>query len=205
MYKIVFLFSFMAIISCSGGSHSESNNPFLSKDSAKIKKGGIVMPSDNVVLNFMKWYRDNFDKLNQFYLMSDNDDSTHMINGKWGDSTVYYTVNFKGTEKFLEVLNSSGFLSKKYIDNKRKSIRERSIELANAKQSDGPPDGFSAEEIFYLNDIEEYFPLLNKAKVTQFEHNDRFAIYKIDLFEYIEFKLSKYGDKWMIDEIRIME
>jgi hypothetical protein len=99
------------------------------------------------------------------------------------------------------VLSSSGFLSKKYIDSKRKSFKERSIELTKAKQSDGPPEGFSAEEIFYMNDIEDIFPSVNNAKVTQIEKKENFGIYKVDLFENREFKLSKYGDNWLIDEI----
>ena len=36
--------------------------------------------------------------------LSNKNDSTHLISGKWGDSTAYYTINTKGTEKFLKVL-----------------------------------------------------------------------------------------------------
>jgi hypothetical protein len=194
MKKITLLLCFILAIfySCRMNSSNSANS-----------KAGEFESADKVVIGFLEWYRDNFDKMHPFYLMSEKDDSTHMISGRWGDSTVFYSINNKGTEKFLKVLNSSGFLSKKYINNKRKSFKKRGGELIEAKQSDGPPLGFSAEEVLYLNDIEETFPLVKKAKVTQIELNDKSAIYKVDIFENIQFKLSNYDGKWLIDEIEL--
>ena len=201
MKKITLLVGFIVIVfySCKLNNSSNSNS---AKDSITTSKAIEFETSDKVVLSFLIWYRDNFNKMNSFCITSDKDDSTHIINGKWGDSTVYYTVNFKGAEKFLKVLSSSGFLSTKFLDEKRKSFKERADELVKARQSDGPPLGFSAEEIFYLNDIEEtVFPLVNKAKVIQIKLNNRSAIYKVDIFENKKFKLSNYDGKWLIDEI----
>lgn len=121
-------------------------------NSCKLNNSGSnsrnLKSPDQVVIKFLEWYRDNYDQLYKFYEISEKDDSSHMINGKIGDSTVYYTINYKGTEKFLNSLKSCGFLSDKYLKNKRNSFKKRGKILNEAKQNDGPPEGFSAEEIF---------------------------------------------------------
>jgi hypothetical protein len=187
-----------------------SCNPNNSNDSTKESQTDSietritrVYPPDTVVLNFLVWYRDNYEKTHPFYIVTEKNDSS-IIHGKWGDSTTYYSVNFKGTEMFLQFLNSSRCLSPKYLENKRTSFKERAAELAEYKQWDGPPDGFSAEEIFYLNDLEEYFPKISKAKITDLIIKGDSASCKVDIFEGFRFKLSKYNNgKWLIDEIEL--
>jgi hypothetical protein len=162
-----------------------------------------TMPPDSVVLKFLNWYKINFKKSDTFYFVSDKNDSSHIINGRWGDSTIFYSVNFKGTEKFLKFLNSSNCLSNKYIENKRVSFKERSIKLDKQKQWDYPPYGFSADEVFFSNMIESLVPSLEKAKIETINSDKNFIKLKFNTSDYpAVFSLSKYDNKWLIDDIK---
>jgi len=198
----IFLFAIFFIgFSCNTNNSSDNSNK---SQIDSIVKNPRIYPPDTVVLNFLIWYRDNFEKMHPFYTISDKNDSS-MISGKWGDSTTYFSVNFKGTEKFLKFLSSSNCLSKKYLDNKRKYIKERAIELLKYKQWDGPPIGFSAEEIFYMNDIEDYFRLIQKAKIIDLVIKGNTATCKVDFFERKLFRLSTYNNRWLIDDIEFFD
>ena len=62
-------------------------------------------PAANI-LNFLRWYRANSQQLKKIELV------THSTNP---DSASYYVVNAAGTEKYLNELKKSGFVSDKYI------------------------------------------------------------------------------------------
>jgi len=60
------------------------------------------------ILNFLRWYRANITQLKKIEMVS------HSTNP---DSAMYYTVNTAGTEKYLDELQKSGFVSEKYLTN----------------------------------------------------------------------------------------
>ena len=146
----------LLIISCNSNISNNSN--------ITIKR---LQYPDSVAISFLKWYKTNYKKIEKFYAMSAKNDSSYLINGKCGDSTFYYSVNFKGTVKFLELLKSSKCLSDKYLNVLRQSFSDRNNVLISKKQFDGPPDGFSADEVFMTNDIEELLNLLETTDQSE--------------------------------------
>ena len=84
-----------------------------------------------------------------------------------------------------------------------KSIINLCIGLEKAKQFDGPPIGFSADEIFYTNETEHIFSFLDKIKIDTLKNlRDKIDL-RINLDDYkFEFQLSKYNNQWLIDEIK---
>ena len=60
----------------------------------------IETSPDSTVISFLKWYRENEDRLHQIQLLT----------GGLDDTTSFYSVDFEATENYLAELKKSGFL-----------------------------------------------------------------------------------------------
>jgi hypothetical protein len=189
----------LIVLSCNQGLNNKKDS--FSGDSMKVKIHNL--PPDSVVYAFLKWYKVNMSLIDTFNIMTDKDDSVHIINGRMNDSSYFYSLNNKGVEKFLNLLKSCDCFSETYLENKRASFKKRGKELDEYKQNDGPPNGFSADEIFLSNESDEIvLELVNEKNIIS-EINDKKAIVKYTNSLYpTEFVLIKDNDKWFINEVK---
>ena len=187
------------VMSCNQG--TQDKNKSQSNDSLIMKVHNL--PPDSVVYKFIKWYNDNMSMIDTFNIMTDKNDSLHIINGRMNDSLYFYSLNIKGVEKYLKLLKSSDCFSDSYIDNKRISFKRKGKELDKNKQNDGPPFGFSADEVFLSNESDEIIQTLVNNKNKIIDLKDSKAVVKYNNSNYpVEFVLIKDKDKWLIDKVK---
>ena len=200
IYNLLLFVCILCFFSCHNYQKKALNNPSADTNvSAQI----VEAPQDSVIFSFLKWYENNLEELNSFYSLSDVEDSSHIINGRWGDSTIYYSFNYKGSEKLLELLKSSKCLSEKYINDLRDSFKKRAVELDKNKQWDGPPTGFSADLVFNSNETEDIISELRKTTYQLVNSGENWINLKNVNTDYtFEFSLSKRNNKWLIDRIK---
>ena len=146
---------------------------------------------DSTVINFLKWYRDNEERLSKIQL----------IKGGWPDTTTFYSVDFNQTEKYLLELSKSNFLSEKFISDLRDYFKTSNEYLIQHHENDGPPSGFDADLIMKSQDYDDVWTNIDKAKELSKDISSNKANLKFQFAgNYkMEFSLSKTGNKWLID------
>jgi len=157
--------------------------------------GADDMSAGNTTLNFYKWYRDNQNI--QTRLVNNACDDTF-------DSTRFYSVDFKATEKYLTALKNSGFISDKYILDWRDYFKECDKNFKKSPINEGPPEGFDYDFVMNSQDFETELNTVEKAKISEImgakEKNTvtvQFLTGTIRTFE-----LSLVDNKWYIDKIK---
>ena len=189
----------LIITSCNLSRQDKNNNQ--SNDSLIVNVHNL--PPDSVVYKFIKWYKDNMSLIDTFNIMTDKNDSLHIINGRMNDSLYFYSINNKGVDKYLKLIKSCDCFSDTYLETKRISFQKRGKELDKNKQNDGPPFGFSADEIFLSNESDEIVQTLVNDKNKIVDLKDTKAVVKYNNRYYpIEFVLIKDKDKWFIDQVK---
>jgi hypothetical protein len=164
-----------------------------------------VPPSDETfnkqpaanILNFLRWYRANSQQLKKIELV------THSTNP---DSASYYVVNTAGTEKYLEELKKSGFVSDKYIAWWRAYFDMVNEKLKKAPQTTAPVSGLDFDFVMLSKDCEEDLKRIEKSTVdNQKIANDEGSItVGLPTVGRLKYWISKQDGKWMIDEIKDM-
>ena len=195
MSKLITLIILVLLVACNNVDSSRQQND---KKDPNIKPGGkingnVKHESVKTVFDFLKWYRKNYNELNQIKLVN-NSEADH-------DSTKYYSVNFKGTEDYLLRLKRNGFISDKYIDKWRRYFQEREENLRKNPQKDGPPDGFEFDFILWTQEIDETLEKIDHPKLIDVKESSTSSIVKVDIMMRIGFTLSKRNGKWLIDNI----
>lgn len=148
---------------------------------------------DSTVISFLKWYRDNEDRLHQIQLLT----------GGLADTTTFYSVDFEATEKYLTELKKSGFLSDKFLGDLRQHFFKSNEYLKQHPQNDGPAPGFEADLIMKSQDYMDVWDSLESVKVIEQKRTAGRDTIKMIFAGYYKTKyyLTKYGDKWKIDNI----
>ena len=145
-----------------------------------------------VVLDFLKWYKENRERLDKFDLVS----------GKPGDSTKAYRVDFNETEKYLAELKKSGFVSDKYIDSFRQYFITADANLEKYPQYDGPAEGFGYDLVLKAHDYGEILDHIRKMKfVTKPVNADSSKVYVRLPNVVMVMILSRSGNSWLLDSL----
>jgi hypothetical protein len=153
-------------------------------------------PAANI-LNFLRWYRANSQQLKKIELV------THSTNP---DSASYYVVNAAGTEKYLNELKKSGFVSDKYISWWRAYFNMVNEKLKKEPQTAAPVSGLDFDFVMLSKDSEEDLKRIEKSTVdNQKIANDEGSItVGLPTTGRLKYWISKQDGKWMIDEIKDM-
>jgi hypothetical protein len=140
------------------------------------------------VLSFLKWYKDNYTKINIFDIVRKNN------NG-------YYSVDFAQVEKYLASLNNGEYLSSEFINKEREYFKKCDSSFKKNLQNDGPPVGLDFDFILLTQDTESAFIAINNPMLLAVKIQDKDASIKIDIDMRLEFKLKEINGKWKINDI----
>jgi len=160
---------------------------------AKNVAPNVVSP-ESTIIAFLKWYKYNEERLRQIQLLT----------GGLKDTTTFYSVNFKATEKYLSELKKSGFLSDRFLEDLRTHFIQANEYLKQHPQHDGPAPGFEADLIMKSQDYMDVFENLDNVKVLDKNMNGNKAYLKLMFAGYYKTKyyLAMHRNKWLIDKIQ---
>lgn len=149
------------------------------------------------ILNFLRWYRANNTQLKKIEVVTH---STHP------DSAKYYVVNAEGTEKYLDELKKSGFVSDKYIARWRAYFNKCSEDLRKTPQTEAPVKGLDFDFVMLSKDCEDDLGHIEKSTV---EHqkiaNDEGSVtVGLPTVGRLRYWIEKQDDKWLIVDIKDM-
>ena len=184
------------LIACQSNSKTDSPKPAdESQDNStgKINNQLTNQASALTVINFLKWYKGNYETIYQYNLVNN-------AGGEY-DSTKFYSVNFKETEKYLSKLKSGGFISDSYIEGWRKYFIEREENFKSNLQNDGPPDGFEYDFVLMTQEIDETLNSIDNPKLINVSESSDSSVVKIDIMMRLSFSLRKNNNIWLIDRI----
>ncbi|MBH8557802.1 hypothetical protein [Hymenobacter negativus] len=139
---------------------------------------------------FLRWYLSlvDYEKPNPEYsglnfkipVTSETDSSVAAsIRPENRSSTKYYQMDWPSVDNYLAMLGKSGYFSKSYLQEKRASLLHRGKALDASKMEDGEPEGFEADEVFWM--MELYAPSdINRLRVYRAPDNKvRDGIYEL--------------------------
>jgi hypothetical protein len=168
-------------------------------DSLTTNKGdNYNSPATKTVVNFLKWYRDNMDRLAKIEMLNNYPSSE--------DSTKYYSVNFEGTEQYLTELKNSGYISDQYIATWRQYFVKCENDFKRIRQREGPPEGFEFDFIMWSQTYDDDLPNIEKANVRKYRENKDKAslILEFPSSMKIGYSLRSENGKWLIYDIKEM-
>jgi hypothetical protein len=130
MRSICLLFILASLASCSTGDASKQ----LAAPAATGSRSALSTASspEKTVREYLNWYSNNQDKLPRNFV---TEFRSH-------DTSDYYTVDFRVTEKWLGTLRNSNLLSNKYLQHWRTYFKQYADTLEVHHQNDGPAIGF---------------------------------------------------------------
>lgn len=162
-------------------------------ESASINKD---KESVTTVIAFLKWYQENFDRVNQFPLIN------HYSVSEEYDSTHFYSVNFKETGNYLSALKESNLISEKYIKKWENYFKICDSKFKSTPQNDGPPEGFEFDFILWNQEPKYTLENVDSLKMIEVLETPFNATVKIDIASSIlKFDLTKEKEKWLIDNV----
>lgn len=141
------------------------------------------------VQEFLTWYEKNYQTANSFNIVNQGDG-------------VFYSVNFEETEKYLEYLSQSGFVSEAYLASFREYFKKADADFKNDPINEGPPPGFDFDIILYTQEPELIFENSRQpdAYVVSANKNTSTIQYLAGGFG-LRFTLSRNNQHWLIDSI----
>ena len=197
MKKTCFIITCVIMIGCRNNSRIDASiQEYNEKTESNIDETLTNKESLNTVIDFLNWYKNNYETVNQLNLVKNK--------GVNYDSTKFYSVNFEESEKYLKKLKSSGFISDNYINKWRKYFKEHDEYLKKNPQNDGPPYGFDYDFVLLTQEIDKTIESNVKLKLLDIKESNESSIVKIDIMMRLSFSLSKCNGKWLIDNIENM-
>ncbi len=149
------------------------------------------------VKNFMKWYINNTNKLNNIKTIGGG--CTNQT-----ETAKNYFVDFKEVDKYLSELKRSGFLTEKIIEKERDLFTISDKDFKENPVNDDPPYGFDYDHFFLTQEsFEEDLPNIDKAKYTiveKYEFNSTIK-FQLPCCGKYKYSLKKINSKWLIDNI----
>lgn len=198
MKVTILLISLTFLIACHQKSklQNQNNKPLQSLEKP-LSKSSENQELVGVVIKFLKWYKTNYKEINQIDLV-DYESSIK-------DSTKFYSLDFKATEKYLLKMKSSGLLSDKYIKDWQKYFLESQKNFEENPQNDGPPEGFDYDLVLLTQEIDETLSSIENPKIIKVTESEESYIVTLNVFMELSFRLSKVNGKWLIDKIEHYE
>lgn len=183
------------LAACSGSDQS-TPNPVKKDSTASLSPGQTAVNEHpkKTIIDFLHWYKNNMTRLDSFSLVN---------TAFGGDTTKFYSVNFEATEAYLAEFKKSGFVSDKYVQVMRGYFKKCDDYLKKHPENDGPPDGFEFDLVMWSQEYDEDLANIDKSKVIDQTIADNKATVKLGFPTggHLLYKLSKQGDKWLIDRI----
>ncbi len=197
MKLFVLILSTFFIIACNqeGKEKKVTINNIDSNKINETKNFSFEKEPAKTIMNFLKWYKSNYNIQSELVNNASNE--------TW-DSLKYYSVNFKATEIYLNKLKSTGFISDKYINKWRSYFVKSEKDFKENPSNDGPPRGFEYDFILLIQEYDDCLNDINQLNIISLSQNSDYAIMKIAFptGNYLTYVLSKYDDKWKIDDIK---
>ena len=144
---------------------------------------------------FLQWYRDHLSELDRITLVNQP--------GSGGDPAQVYSVNHAGTEAYLAALGRSGYVSPRYLDDRREYFRQCEQSFRADPQSEGPPRGFDYDFVFQSQDYATELGQMEKLTVTSLAATPGQAtlLVAFPTGHRLTFWLTGAGNEWLIDRI----
>lgn len=132
--------------------------------------------------------------------------SIPLINNASGDifdSSKFYSINFKATEKYLNGLKQSGFVSEDFLNNWRQYFKQAEEQFKTNPQNDGPPEGFEYDFVLLSQEIDDDLTNTNKAKVLSNSTQDTSATVVLQLAsgQKLRYYLTNDRNSWLINKV----
>ncbi len=181
-----------SFVGCSDVKTEQNNIATQSQLTAPGTDSNKLSPAGTVVA-FLNWYKENEDRLHEIDLVS----------GGLKDTTTFYSVNFKETERYLAELKKSGFLSDKYLHNLRQHFKSADDHLKRHPQNDSYAPGFEYDLIMKAQDYWELWDNLDRLQLSEQVMTDTTAYVRLAYTDYYKAKyyLSNHNNRWLIDDM----
>lgn len=144
----------------------------------------------NRIRDFIIWYRDHYKEVNDVKFVSPDEQGN-------------YQVNPEECNKYLSRLNSSGFISKSYLEAWSKYFESKEKDFKQFPQSEGPPEGFEFDLVFITQEPELVWNQVQLLKLEISMTEEGKAIATTNELGY-DFEMSMEDGQWKIDYISTM-
>ena len=171
---------------------SAKSAPVLRDATSDTSQNNHIQSPKEVIIQFLKWYKINIEKVNKFPILIK-------------DSADNFMINKTACNNYLMVLKSSKYLSPRYIAYWRSFFKDKAIGLqSNPIQSD-IPEGFDLDFVLSTQEPELVLYHISQTKFKTQSLTDTFAVIGLswpleDGMQYnVELHKNKQG--WQIDHI----
>jgi hypothetical protein len=193
--KHLVIVAWVILAACSGNNSKIAIGNGFSVDAPLPADNPFRLQPANTIIQFLRWYRANVKDIKQIQLL------THSSNP---DSSKYFVVNMPATEQYLSKLQSSGFISDKYVDMWHRYFKSIDDDLRKNPQTSLPVKGLDIDFIMWSKDFDEDLGKIEKSTIEyqSVVNNQANIIIGLPTVGKIKYKIAKQGDKWQIDEIK---
>lgn len=143
-----------------------------------------------IVDDFLKWYKKKYHEISTLSLVNTSEE--------------HYSVDLSKCEAYLNLLQSSGYVSFIYIEQMRLYFETYFEKYKTALYTDGPPDGFDYDLVLLTQEVDDTMQAIEHIKILECAIIDStHQKVKVDIMPSIlTFSLS-YNQKtgWLIDKI----
>jgi hypothetical protein len=110
------------------------------------------------------------------------------------------------TEQYLSKLQSSGFISDKYLDMWRRYFKSVDDDLRKTPQTNTPVKGLDFDFVMWSKDYDDDLAKIEKSTVEyqSVANNQATIVIGLPTVGRVKYKIGKEGDKWQIDDIKDM-
>jgi hypothetical protein len=196
---LILLIWILSLLACVRTNPKNMNRPLTNNQNDTTKDNLIIRSPSETVVSFLKYYRENPEG-------SFGSDFTRYPKDK--DSSMFYRVDFDYSNKFLDRLHNTGYLSDTYIKILQKYFKNQDSlyihDPIQRREPDSPPLLFDGDLIMQSNSWwQDNLKYLDSAKIiVQMISKD---ISKVSIrFQYgdsLIYYLGRYNSIWLIDSI----
>lgn len=185
-------YSFLILLLAVSLSLQANNNPYIPINVSEIKAENDSVKMIKVIKGFLKFYKKNYKKANNF-------DFTVT------DAKGNYQVNLDDCRKYLNYLKSSKFISDYYVKEWMEYFEERVNHFKENHQTEGPPEGFDYDLVLTSQEPELIYNYINELKFDVKESSkEKATIVMIGAWSYTV-TMSNVNGKWKIDSLVTIE
>ena len=148
----------------------------------------VTETPEHTVRSFLYWYRKNIKRLNSIQLVEQTQAPAKP-----------YSVNKNNVAIYISELRKSGFFGEKFLASVEYYISICDANLLKIKQTEGPPEGFDMDMVLLMQDYENDFLHLDKAKSVYLTKTKVKLTFASENF--LVFRLAQTKGKWFIQSI----
>jgi len=195
--KHLVIVAWVILAACSGNNSKITIGNGFSVDAPLPADNPFRLQPANTIIQFLRWYRNNVKEIKQIDLV------THSSNP---DSSKYLVVNMAATEQYLGKLQSSGYVSDKYVDMWRRYFKSVDDDLRKTPQTNKPVKGLDFDFIMWSKDYDDDLSKIEKSTVEyqSVANNQAIIVIGLPTAGRVKYKIGKDSGKWQINEIKDM-